>query len=176
VLSTPLTGWFQCGAERGAGIAALIALGRSLRRTGRPIELAGTGAHEIGHLGMQRVIASGTADPQDVAVWCHLGASLGATGLDETGGPKSVHFMMANKQEDVRLRSFADGLGLQRLPATRSSPGEAGDVIRGGFENVIAFTGVFPGFHTPADDGRAVDLGRLESYCRFLATHLPIYQ
>jgi hypothetical protein len=83
--------------------------------------------------------------------------------------------MMANKLEQDALRTFADGLGLQRLPGTYSSPGEAGDVIRGHFENVIAFTGVFPGFHTPADDGRAIDSVRLESYCRFLGTHLPTY-
>lgn len=175
VLSTPLTGWFRCGAERGAGVAALIALGQMLSSTGRPIELIASGAHEIGHLGMQRAIANGAADPQKVAVWCHLGASLGATALDESGGPKSVHFMMANKLEQDSLRTFADGLGLQRLPGTYSSPGEAGDVIRGHFENVIAFTGVFPGFHTPADDGRAIDSVRLESYCRFLGTHLPTY-
>lgn len=176
VLSTPLTGWFRCGAERGAGVAALLELARSLKRTGRRIELVATGAHEIGHLGMQRAIANGIVDPKDIAIWCHLGASLGATALDETGGPKSVHFMMANTPEQIALRSFVDQLGLQRLPATRTSPGEAGDVLRGGFDNVIAFTGVFPGFHTPADDGRAVDTMRLESYCSFLETYLPTYQ
>lgn len=173
VLSTPLTGWFRCGAERGAGIAVLLALARMLRQTGRPIELVATGAHEIGHLGMQEAIARRVAAPEDVAVWCHLGASLGATALDQAGKQPSVHFMMASQPEQGALSAFADSLDLQRLPANRSAPGEAGDVIRGGFENVIAFTGVFPGFHTPADDGRAIDFRRLDSYCRFLSRYLP---
>jgi hypothetical protein len=176
VISTPLTGWFRCGAERGAGIAVMLSLAQALRQTGRPIELVATGAHEIGHLGMQQAIASGVAAPKDVAIWCHLGASLGATALDGTGQPPSVHFLMASQPEHIALGTFADTLGLQRLPATRSAPGEAGDVIRGGFENVLAFTGVFPGFHTPGDDGRAIDFDRLDAYSRFLGSHLLTYQ
>jgi hypothetical protein len=53
VISTPLNGWFHCGAERGPRIALWLRIAARLEQSERPVLLLGTGRHEAGHFGME---------------------------------------------------------------------------------------------------------------------------
>lgn len=67
VVSTPISGWFHCAAERGPGIAIWISL----------LEMATT------HRNVQWL--PNAPKPTDVALWVHLGAGLAARDF-QTGG------------------------------------------------------------------------------------------
>lgn len=170
VLSTPLTGWFRCGAERGPGIALLLALAGNLQHSGRPVFLFGTGAHEIGHLGMHRALKSDAPKLADVGVWCHLGAGIAATAQDLSFRLTSPHYVIATAaMKDAVSQLVASGL--IPIVGNPAAPGETGQVIAHGYSNVIGMAGVFPAFHTPEDDGSAVDPDRL-LFIRKLLAHL----
>ena len=66
VISTPLTGWFHCGGERGPGIALWLRMAALLARQSRPVLMLGTGSHEIGHLGMEHALKHGAPSPDQV--------------------------------------------------------------------------------------------------------------
>ncbi len=55
VISTPRTGWFVCGGERGPGIAYLLALAEwaARRRAEVGFLFVATAGHELDHLGMR---------------------------------------------------------------------------------------------------------------------------
>ncbi|MDH4384688.1 MAG: hypothetical protein QE280_04515 [Caulobacter sp.] len=160
VLSTPLTGWFRCGAERGPGIALLLRLAKDLATAPCPVTLLGTGAHELGHLGMQHLVGRAPS-PDQTAIWLHLGASLEAVALDERYGRPRLQYATVSQPVIGLFESRLEAGDWTRLPATAAAPGETGDVIRAGHQRVIGLAGSFPGFHTPGDDGRAIDFERL---------------
>jgi hypothetical protein len=162
VISTPLTGWFSCGAERGAGVAVTLRMAALLAKTERPVLVLGTGCHEIGHLGMEHALKSGAPKPEEVAFWFHFGASLGATKLDAQYGVTSPQFVVGTPTSEAWIRPAM-------LPAMRAyangnanTPGEAGQVLGAGHLRFAGMIGTFPGFHTPADRGEAIDYGQLE--------------
>jgi hypothetical protein len=161
VISTPLTGWFRCGAERGPGIALLLRLAKVLAAAPCPVVLLGTGAHELGHLGMQHLVGRAPS-PDQTALWLHLGASLAAVALDQRYDRPRLQYATVSSNMAGRAGLALPADFWTRLPAGPQAPGETGDVIRAGHQTVIGLAGSFPGFHTPGDDGRAIDYEALE--------------
>lgn len=164
VISTPLTGWFTCGAERGPGIALWLRLAATLARAGRPAILLGTGGHELGHRGMRAALKAGLPPPDAVAGWVHLGAGIGATALDAKFGRPSPRGVTIAPALRPLLENGLDAIAWPRRPPGPGAPGEAGDVIDAGYgARFVGLAGTFPGFHTRSDDGSAVDAARLEA-------------
>jgi len=161
VISTPLTGWFRCGAERGPGIALLFRLAKVLATAPCPVVLLGAGAHELGHLGMQHLVGRAPS-PDQTALWLHLGASLAAVALDQRYDRPRLQYATVSSNMAGRAGLALPADFWTRLPAGPQAPGETGDVIRAGHQTVIGLAGSFPGFHTPGDDGRAIDYEALE--------------
>lgn len=162
VVSTPLNGWFGCGAERGPGVALLLAIARSLAASPRPVVLLGTGGHEIGHLGMKRALLNAAPPPADTAFWLHLGAGIAATALDRSGAPAALQLAVATDRARDGLERAVRSLGFSLLDARADSPGEMGQVVASGYSAAAALLGVFSGFHTDADNGSAVDFVKLD--------------
>ena len=77
VVSTPMTGWYDCVCERGPGIANFLALARIVAAEKLPgnFVFVATAGHEIGHGGMELFLKQGAPPPQNTLVWLHLGAS-----------------------------------------------------------------------------------------------------
>jgi hypothetical protein len=81
VVMTPKSGWRPCAAERGGGVVIALALALHLatlpiRR--REVRFLFTSGHELGHYGFRTLLRKRPALAQDVALWVHLGASIGA--------------------------------------------------------------------------------------------------
>jgi hypothetical protein len=81
VVMTPKSGWGPCAAERGGGIAIQVALARHLaalpaRR--REVRFLFTAGHELAHYGLTSLLRECPALADRVALWVHLGASIGA--------------------------------------------------------------------------------------------------
>jgi hypothetical protein len=163
VVSTPLTGWFQCGGERGPGIALWLHVASVLAKSDRPVILLGTGSHEVGHFGMEHALAHGAPKPEEVALWVHLGASLGATKLDAQYQFKSPQALIARPTSEAFAKTHLSTNLPIYVPGTKATLGEAGQVIGAGHERFVGMSGFFPGFHTPEDLGQAVDYAALEA-------------
>jgi hypothetical protein len=164
VISTPLTGWFRCGAERGPGVALLLKLARDLAKSKRPVWLFATGGHELGHQGMRLALKMPTLPrPDAVAVWVHLGAGIAADALDGQYGvhaPRALTIAADLEPEVGSLFPASDWTPGSPKP---TAPGEAGDIIAAGYTRIVGLAGGFPGFHTRIDDGSAVDYAKLTS-------------
>jgi hypothetical protein len=162
VISTPLTGWFHCGAERGPGIAVTLRMAAMLAKSQRPVLVLGTGSHEIGHFGMAHALLNGAPDPADVAFWFHFGASLGAIQLDAHYGVTSPQFVVGTPTSEAWVRPAMASSMPSYANGNSKTPGEAGQVMGAGHLRFAGMIGTFPGFHTPADRGEAIDYGQLE--------------
>ncbi len=161
VISTPLTGWFTCGAERGPGIAILMRLAEALCKSKRHVLAIGTGSHEIGHLGMAHLLSTAAPDVDDVGFWLHLGASLAARKRDPVGKP-SMKNLVGTKTSEAWVRDALGAHVSTYVDGSMHTPGESGQVIGAGFRRFAGMVGTFPGFHTSADRGEAIDYDVLE--------------
>jgi hypothetical protein len=162
VLSTPLTGWFHCGGERGPGIALWLHAAAQLAKTPRPIVLLGTGSHEVGHFGMDHALLHAAPKPDEVALWVHFGASLGATKLDAQFKFRSPQALIARPASEGFAKTHLSANLPIYVSGNKTTLGEAGQVIAAGHENFVGMSGFFPGFHTKEDLGEAIDFDALE--------------
>lgn len=155
VLSTPLTGWFQCGSERGPGVALALGLAESLVLSGVSVAVVGSAGHEIGHLGMDRLLDDVGLSSRTVPLWVHLGSSIAA--LARPGTPS----VFATDDLIAMVRPDAAALGLISVEANGATPGETGTIIASGRRSVLGFAGAGRAFHTAGDDGSDVDVSLL---------------
>lgn len=166
VVSTPLTGWFGCGGERGPGIALWLRMAAFLAQTTRPVLLLGNGSHEIGHLGMEHALKNYAPAPQDVAIWLHFGASIAATRLDMRYGVPSPQVVIGTNATEALARQHLLPAMASYATGNASAAGEAGQVLGAGHDRFVGMIGTFPAFHTPRDNGDAVDFARLEQVAK----------
>jgi hypothetical protein len=91
VISTPISGWFRCGGERGPGIALALALAEWAAAEDLPCMVVGTSGHELGGLGMKAFLDEQAPHPDDVDCWLHLGAGFAARDwADGPSGPEPL--------------------------------------------------------------------------------------
>ena len=78
VVSTPMSGWFTCGGERGPGVAVALALAQwvAQRRPKTGYLFDFNSGHELNGAGARRFLASGAPKPAQVRCWFHLGANI----------------------------------------------------------------------------------------------------
>jgi len=79
VVTTPISGWFGCGGERGPGVALFLGLARWVSRQDSELSylfIANSG-HELGYLGAEISLQQvEVPPPEDVVAWVHLGAAI----------------------------------------------------------------------------------------------------
>ncbi len=87
VVSTPTSGWFRAAGERGGGIALWLDLAHYIaaRDTGLNWLFVANSGHELDFMGARRSLPT-MPPPEAVALWLHLGASIGARRWGEQGG------------------------------------------------------------------------------------------
>lgn len=164
VLMTPKSGWFGCAAERGGGIAIVLALAQAaagLPGRRKHLRVLFTGGHELGHCGLIAYLAQRPALRDQASFWLQLGASIGAR---EASGMRIF-------TRDPALRGWFPG-ALQRhgagpvalAPADLRPHGESREVFDRPF---LSLAGRHPCFHSPRDmPGRTVDAESVAHYAR----------
>lgn len=153
VVSTPQSGWTRCAGERGPGIAIWRALAGWAAKASTPASFLflSTTGHELGHTGLEEVIASGELPPPDETdLWLHLGAGIASYDYEVEEGevvlspaPHRGRFLMGTWSIWPRLFVlFASQPGLFPLPAVEGlSAGEFGAVLREGYRPAVGFFG-----------------------------------
>jgi hypothetical protein len=179
VVSTPMTGWYNCVCERGPGIANFLALARTVAAEKLPADFifVATAGHEIGHGGMELFLKQGAPPPQDTLAWVHFGASNACFAW--TAGPEgftterkvddALRFMVLSPSAAPLVDETFAAIKATHLVADKQAVGELRDVQAAGYRNFLGMAGLHRFFHTPADDLRTTSPEILEPVARAFA-------
>lgn len=136
-VSTPYSGWFGCGGERGSGLAVWLALAQWASASDLPhsfLFVANSG-HELDYLGAAKFFASGLAPkPAETAVWLHLGANA-AVRAWEQGEPTSRKDAGSSTADEAlfpAVRAAFAGVANHQIRAG-AGPGELKNVQEHGY-------------------------------------------
>lgn len=184
IVSTPQSGWFTCGGERGPGVAMSRALSVWARRQAfacRWLFIA-TSGHEWTDTGAHLFHETSAPDPAETALWLHLGASFGARAYEETAqGLQPLEtpnpgrsFMVSADMDALARRAFEGQPGISNpLPADAGTArGEIRLAIAEGYPSTAGFWGAHALFHDPTDDAGATSPEIMEPIARALAVML----
>jgi len=160
VISTPSSGWFTNGGERGPGIALLLALGESVgtRRGGLNYLFVATSGHELDYLGARLLHEAHLApSPVRTRAWLHLGAQIATppwTSIDGVLAPTS-EVITGTLQASPELAAIM-GRAFAALPMytlrTDTRIGEFRDLVEHGYRGL----GIVGGSNPWRDDARSV--------------------
>jgi hypothetical protein len=150
IITTPLSGWFNCAGERGTGIAVALDLAADLAQSGQPVFVLGTTSHEFENYGVEQYLEANEVMPRAVF---HIGASVAAAVPDATTGQMALapfRWFTARTEVDS-LRSVMAQAGFFFRPAF------AGEAIIWAAHlpastPLFSVAGTFPLFHTPQDE------------------------
>jgi hypothetical protein len=167
VVITPRSGWWQCAAERGGGVACWLEALRAVA-AGAPDRTAlfvASSGHELGHLGLDSFIEQRPGIVKAASAWIHFGANIGAAG----GSPRlqASDPAMSQMATDAMARAGTDVS--ERVPLGTRPRGEARNIHDAG-GRYVSLLGTSPFFHNPADRWPAsVDLPAVTRFARAFA-------
>jgi len=188
IISTPISGWFSCGGERGPGIAIFNAIAEwvSIEKPDYTFIFIGNSSHELeDHRGTHVFIDKVAPKPNDVRLWVHFGASFAingyiktTTGIEKLSNvdPKRRVYYSSNV-ENTMHKAF-DDVAITQLKDV--ALGELGVAAKYGYNTYFGFVGAdfSPYFHTPVDDATATNPKILEETAlaikKAIATELSI--
>jgi predicted esterase len=165
VVSTPSSGWFRAGGERGAGVALWLALAQwaAQRPTGASYLFVANSGHEFDFLGGRLLHADGHVPPPErTLVWLHLGASIATPAWQQTsdGFIPEPYISRGNLlASDAALLPLLDEsfITIEALtPAPYRPIGELRDIVENGYRAFGLVGGGNIWSHAHADTPRSV--------------------
>lgn len=181
IISTPQSGWFTCGGERGPGIAMSRALAAWAVKQEFPVRwlFIATSGHEWTDHGAHLFHTTQAPDPTETALWFHLGASFGARAYAETPDglvaqttPNLTRALMATPDLVPHIeKAFAGQPVIETpMPADLSKAlGEYRLVLEEGYPSGAGFWGGNAHFHTPIDGVESTTPEIMEPIARAIA-------
>ncbi len=167
IVTTPMTGWFACGGERGTGIALFLHLARAIHAGKRRFIFAALAGHELDDQGATRFLSAAPL-PAETRLWLRMGAGMAARSWHIARGDlrplpsadDQRRIVTDPATAPVIERLFANQPGLERPYAVTSGFGLEGDVaamIGRGYARHVSFYGWHALHHTPIDDLQTTD-------------------
>ncbi|WGM37695.1 hypothetical protein [Caulobacter sp. NIBR1757] len=166
VVSTPRSGWFTCGGERGGGIAAWLALAFwAVRNSALNLAFLSTSGHEYENHGGHQAIAHAMPKADKTALWFHLGANVASRDWHELGGrlsplpgADSQRLLVATPTLIDKARAAFAGLpGLEApYPSSAGAAGELGEILKAGYAPAAGIFGSHRLHHAETDDARCL--------------------
>ena len=185
IVSTPQSGWFTCGGERGPGVAMSLALSEWALQKKLACRLCfvATSGHEWMYYGADVFRKSGAPKPEETALWVHLGASYGARayqeardglpeGLKGLETPNAASTLMVSADLAAGAKAaFAGqpGIGEPVVGSAERSAGELTALIQEGYKSYFGFFGANALFHTPVDTAASTSPAIMEPIARSVA-------
>jgi hypothetical protein len=161
VVSTPISGWFTCGGERGPGIATWLALARwaALQKLPYTFIFTGNSGHELGGWGAKAFLDGGAPPVDKTKLWVHLGAGIATLSWKST--PSGLvrentvdvnrNFFYSASVKSSFEPSFKKLAG-NKWEIKQKAGGELIYVIDKGYTNVAGAAYSHPYFHMKSDD------------------------
>ena len=162
VVSSPMSGWFTCGGERGPGVALFLGLARyvAAQNIDANCLFVSTSGHEIGQTGMHHFMQELAPKSEAVTLWTHLGSANATYRWDDTPtGPVKTsqadpnRYLLFNEGlKPVVERAYA-GLSFIQYPvsATNKPFGEVANVAAQGYPRFMGMAGGHRFHHVPTD-------------------------
>jgi len=181
IISTPQSGWFTCGGERGPGIAMSRALAVWAIKQDLPVRwlFVATSGHEWTDHGADLFHQNNAPEPAETALWWHLGASYGARAHDETpeglvakDTPNPVRALMATPDLVPLIEKAFSGQAVIETPMpadVSKALGEYRLVLEEGYPSGAGFWGGNAHFHTPIDGAENTTPAIMEPIMRAIA-------
>lgn len=181
IVSTPQSGWFTCGGERGPGIAMSLALSAWAAAQSYPCRFlfVATSGHEWADTGAHAFHQIEAPDPKETALWLHLGASFGARGYEETPSglraldtPNLARTLMASEDMLQVCQSAFAGQPVIEQPQKADAARALGEyklVVAEGYPTSAGFWGANGLFHTPIDGADSTTGAIMEPIARAVA-------
>lgn len=180
VVSTPASGWFACGGERGPGIALWLALADWAAKGGLTSSLVFVvnSGHELGDLGAHQFLEKAAPPKDQVRLWLHLGAGIATYDWHETNplrrlpSPDPQRYLLASRPIlEAARRAFAGQPGLEQVyeATVEQAAGELRPILAAGYDRAA---GIFAGHrfhHVPTDDADKTGPELLRPVARALA-------
>ncbi len=178
IISTPRSGWFTCGAERGPGIAIWLDLARQIARDDRlDATFLCTSGHEYENLGAEMAIERMLPDPAQTRLWLHLGAGFAARDWHEFGSrivplPSAdpQRFLSASPQLLPACQALFKGqAGLEMAYSTATLlGGELKVIADAGYGNIVGLFAAHRLHHTEADNADCVSPSAMSAVAQSL--------
>ena len=171
VVSTPISGWFGCGGERGPGVATWLALAQWAAAAKLPYTFVFTGnsGHELGGWGAKAFLDGGAPPVDKTKLWVHLGAGIATLAWKSTpSGLVKENIVDANRNffySDAVATSFQaafKNVAGNKWTTTQKAGGELIYVIDKGYPNVAGAAYSHPYFHMKSDDASKTSPAILE--------------
>lgn len=181
IISTPQSGWFTCGGERGPGIAISRALAAWATTTKFPVRwlFIATSGHEWVDAGAEIFHHTQAPKPEETALWFHLGASFAARAYAETPNgpvaqstPNLGRALMASPDMVPLLEAAFAGQPVIEKPLAmdvKTALGEYRLVVEEGYPSSAGFWGYTAYFHTPIDGADSTTPEVMEPIARAVA-------
>ena len=181
IISTPQSGWFTCGGERGPGIAMSRALAEWAITKNFPVRwlFIATSGHEWTDFGADMFHKNQAPAPKDTALWFHLGASFGARGYQETptglvmqDTPNLSRTLMATPDLAPLCEAAFAGQPVIEKPLAADVSKALGEyrlVAEEGYPTSAGFWGANAKFHTPIDGADSTTAEIMEPIARAIA-------
>lgn len=184
VVTTPLSGWFGCGGERGPGVSLFLGLARWIGRQESDVSylfIANSG-HELGYLGAEISLEEvDVPRPEDVVAWIHLGAAIAtrhwhrtAAGFEPTTGYNPFTFLQGSRELLPVLRQAFDDVP-HLIPGSLLFLGELEVIHEAGYA-VFGFFGEHYFFHQPEDSAEETTPELLEPFGHSLVEVLRLLE
>lgn len=150
ILTTPVSGWFNCAGERGCSIAIALILAEKLSAC-CPVDLLLASGHELGYAGGYHLAQTYDSTARAVV---HLGSSIANIGAEMTS------VCTAPPAQFSRIRTVLNSLEIRPTrPRDALNPDAwVGESMCWAPKNrpMLSIAGISPHFHSPLDLAEAV--------------------
>lgn len=168
VVMTPRSGWWNCAAERGGGLACWLETMQRLveSKPRRNVLFVATTGHELGLLGIEAFMERRPGIVQEALAWLHFGASIGAK-HDPLPRMSASEPRLRVLAEDALERA---GMGPISTTPDGTVAGAESKVVHAHGARCLAMAGGNAFFHLRSDRWPdAVDLGAVAGYATAFA-------
>lgn len=184
VISTPISGWFNCGGERGPGVAIWLALAKWAAEQKLPYTFVFTGnsGHELGIQGAHQFLEQEAPPVDKTKLWVHLGAGIATLAwratpsglIKENTVDANRNFFYSASVKSAFEPAFKNLAG-NKWDTKEKAGGELVAVIAKGYPNVVGVTYAHPYFHMKGDDAGTTSPEILEEAALAFKTFIQQY-
>jgi acetyl esterase/lipase len=175
VVSTPYSGWFRCGGERGSGLAVFLALAHWAAQgdSQTSFTFVANSAHELGYAGMVAYLDGPAPPAKDVLAWLHLGANVALLpeARPATRDGRARLFTSRPNWEPLLAEAMRD-VPTVRVTGQTEPNGELRFVLPKGYTGLNLAGGGNRWMHSPGDGPETTGPSVLEPVAKTLATVL----
>lgn len=161
VISTPISGWFSCGGERGSGIAIWLSLAKwaAAQKSKYTFVFTANSGHEHAFKGAHEFLERNAPPVDKTHLWIHFGA--GAATLEYKNTPSGLvkqtnvdpkrRFFYNDPLKNSFNTAFA-GINAVKVLSNDNPGGELIYVAKKGYKRFAGVSYAHPFFHVKTDD------------------------